>query len=266
MKKEYVFYSILLGLLLILGVFFIFKATSISEYLPIQQEPEHYGINFEGTQVNSTLYLNYFYLKQDFTDNLGAISFVASNPMNISNIFFNFPENTTNPNFECSLSNSTNYYSQDYGNLKPMDCNYTTSDGRNYILTLNKSNFYENRIFIKYKLKLAPNGFYEIYTNQVLYSGRDGSIILNLGKNYECVGNCIWPWQNVEIAPVDNIGNVRVLNFKDSFNNKNFVFKITAKSSKIIHMKTFLLSIGISIFVGSILAFLRLIFDYLTKK
>ncbi len=209
----------------------------LNEYSDFPKDLQSYGISLDSPQGEGPLYLNNAYIKQDFSKDKGQFSFVITYPANITEITFNFPVKVDGPSFKCYYKNSTSDYLNKIP-LKSLDCIARSSDNKTFVLEFNKTSFLSETVIIEYTLKFSPIGYFEIFTNQIWYAGREGNIVLELGNDYECVAECIYPWQNTKIASGDEIAQVRVLNFEDPSKNRNFIFKLITKSNKVIRYKT----------------------------
>jgi hypothetical protein len=247
---------IVLSLIGLIGLICIWYSNQLNEYLtypPYPDDLQHYGIYiYSPAGEDKPLYLYDTSIIQYFSENKAQFYFEIYYPTNITGILFDFPVNITDPSFRCYFKNSTD---DSYNKIpfQSFNCSILYSrKNTTTFLEFNKTHFEEETVLIEYNLELKPIGFFEISTNQMLDYGVRGNLILNLGKDYECVSDCIYPWQNIELAPRDEMSQIRILNFQDPDKNRNFIFKITTRSNKIVSEKNILLSLGISLIVGAL--------------
>jgi hypothetical protein len=240
------FYIILIELLVFrffAGVLMISYSSSIYEY----PKYERYSFSFLALDDKGIVNFSQFRINYHFDVNEGTLSFIPEE--NISRFIIHFPKG-----FEIV---SAEYWGED--KKEPFEFEYLNKSEEFVSITFsNKSK--DEWIFVNFKAKISPNARFSIWKNSLW--GGNSHFYFNMGDNFECVRqDCFFNLLNVQIDRT-SLGTQQESSSSLIFTNQTtgvqsglrHEFELSARSRNALTKKSFWLSFGVSIIVGSIFA------------
>jgi hypothetical protein len=278
----FLIFLIILGTIIVglayYGYGILTESRNLEEYL---SNPPNYLFNFGVTALDydSIIYLNSAKFDYDMTNKKAFIAFDPNN-VTIDEIFLQLPE-IDNNTIKCYSAEDIGFYKESDSDYISLACNsenkiqmphegYNESAVRIYL----KNNTSKNkRIKIEFDLKLEHSFAFEFIKNKqnVWYADPEGSIIIHLGKDYECFQDCIYNLRGFSPVYLDNPSKDRrlILNLSAPQND----FKIITRSIKNADDKTEGISLGVAVLVGALFGIIswlievfRWIFSYISEK
>ena len=246
------FWIFVLIFIMISGRMTILYSSNMNEHLL----NHNYIFEFDLVSDSNNTHLHDFVFHYDFTENKGNISFHIYNKVVINSLRIKFP---------VAIDNTTlDQYRLKDGEPRDLKSPNKSTDVLLYEL---EEEYSDETLVIEFETDLEPNGWFRFHNEgSTLHYNKDfGNVHFVFGDKYECIQGCIHDPEGILEIPYSSLRDLR-LNFTDEVSKSESSFKLSSIDRDKLFWKNFWLSIGVALFVSSLMIFLQEIKVYLQKR